>query len=118
MKVVLMGATRLPKDVAEGARKSGGRLWIALPDDASDEAIDRAAKKLDDVVRVIEVEMPLGLRGGRRPTLGAPCVRSTQAARAASRWGHHRPEGSRPDCTKRLKCAPIAGRFGDASFVG
>ena len=63
MKVVLIGATRLPKDVAKTARKSGGRLWIALPDDASDEAIDRAAKKLDDVVRVIEVEMPLGLRG-------------------------------------------------------
>jgi hypothetical protein len=53
----------LPKKLASSARKSGGRLWFALPDDASDDVIDRAAKKLGGDVRVIAVEMPLGLRG-------------------------------------------------------
>ena len=67
VKALVVGATSLPKELAASARKSGGRLWIALPvlrdDDASDELVDRTAKKLGGEARVIEVEMSLGLRG-------------------------------------------------------
>ena len=63
VKVVLAGAVTLPKTLVASARKSGGRFWIALPDDVSDEVIDKTAKKLGGDVRVIEVEMQLGLRG-------------------------------------------------------
>jgi len=66
VKVVVVGATKLPKKLGATARKSGGRLWLALPTlrdaEASDEIVDGTAKKLGEV-RVIEVEMSLGLRG-------------------------------------------------------
>lgn len=49
VKVLVVGATKVPKAIAATARKSGGRLWIALPtlrddDEDSDELVDRTAK--------------------------------------------------------------------------
>jgi hypothetical protein len=67
VKVLVVGAMKLPKAIAATARKSGGRQWIALPtlrdDDGSDELVDRTAKKLGGEARVIEVAMSTGLRG-------------------------------------------------------
>jgi hypothetical protein len=68
VKVLVIGAMKVPKALAASARKSGGRQWIALPtihddDGDSDELVDRTAKKLGGEARVIEVEMSLGLRG-------------------------------------------------------
>jgi hypothetical protein len=68
VKALVVGSTKLPKALVPSARKSGGRLWIALPimrddDGGSDALVDRTAKKLGGEARVIEVEMSLGLRG-------------------------------------------------------
>ena len=67
MKVLVVGAVKVPKGLAAKARKCGGRFWIALPtigdDIESDDFVDQTAKKLGGEARVIEVEMSLGLRG-------------------------------------------------------
>jgi hypothetical protein len=57
----LLAALAAPR--APEVRIAGGRAWVALAHDTPGRAIDRLAKKLGGNLRVIAVEMPLGLRG-------------------------------------------------------